>query len=305
MTLPSLHRLRVFCAVIDAGSVSSGARTLGITQSTASSHLRQLEAEVGSLLIERTGRQFKLTEAGEVLFGHAMRMLAIADKAVDDLARISLLPLTGSLTINATTTVSESTFLPTLLREFASTYPEVMIDLRVGNSSTAIRHVLEGKVGLGVVAADVEDPALVVTPLPAEEQAVIVSGEHPLAGSVADPRLLRGSIVLLRETGSATRAYQENLLNRWSIPGVRTWTLTSTSSIVAAVAEGLGMSCLPRVICRDALALGRVAELTVDPPPPARPVCFIRRTDHHLTRAEEHFLALITERAHSWRLSLP
>lgn len=82
VTLPSLHRLRVFTVIVDAGSVSSGARELGITQSTASTHLRQLEAEVGSLLIERTGRQFKLTEAGEVLLAHAYRMLAIADEAL-------------------------------------------------------------------------------------------------------------------------------------------------------------------------------------------------------------------------------
>lgn len=296
MTLPSLHRLRVFVAVVEAGSVSAGARALAITQSTASSHLRQLEVEVGSLLIERTGKQFKPTEAGGVLLEHARRMLAIADEAVDDLARISLRPLTGSLAVSATTTASEGRFLPTLLQDFASTYPEVTVDLRVGNSSAAIRRILEGQVGLGIIAADVDDPALTVIALPSEEQAVMVSGKHPLAGSVAEPGLLRGSVVLLREKGSATRTYQEELLDRWAIPSVRTWTLTSTSSILAAVAEGLGMSCLPRVVCQDALALGRVAELAIDPSPPPRPVCFIRRTDHHLTRAEEHFLALITER---------
>ncbi|WP_158083911.1 hypothetical protein [Mycobacterium sp. AT1] len=42
-----------------------------------------------------------------------------------------------------------------------------------------------------------------------------------------------------------------------------------------------------RVVCRDALALGRIGELTTDPSLRARPVCFVRRTDHHLTRAEE------------------
>lgn len=271
MTLPSLHRLRVFTVIVDAGSVSSGARELGITQSTASTHLRQLEAEVGSLLIERTGRQFKLTEAGEVLLAHAYRMLAIADEALDDLAGISLRPLTGSLTISATTTTSEGAFLPGLLQDFSSTYPDVTIDVHIDNSSTAIRHTLEGKVGLGIIAAEVDDPALTVIPLPSEEQAVVVSGRHPLAGSAAEPRVLRGSIVLLREQGSATRTYQEALVNRWQIPDVRTWTLASTSAIVAAVAEGLGISCLPRIVCRDAFALGRVAELAIDPPPPARP----------------------------------
>ncbi|WP_197379403.1 LysR family transcriptional regulator [Mycolicibacterium mengxianglii] len=295
MTLPSLHRLRVFAAIADAGSVSAGARALGITQSTASTHLRQLETEVGSLLIERTGKQFRPTEAGTVLLGYAQRMIAIADEAVDDLAGISLRPLTGALTVGATTTTTEGRFLPTALHRFAAAYPEVTLDLRVDNSTTLLRSVLDGVVGVAIIAADVDDPALTVMALAPEDQTVIVSGNHPLAGSHVDTRVLRDSVVLLREQGSATRTYQEQLLSRWRIPGARTWTLASTSAIIGAVAAGLGLSCLPRVACRDALALGRIAELTLDPPPPARPVCLVRRTDHHLTRAEEHFLTLITE----------
>jgi DNA-binding transcriptional LysR family regulator len=295
VTLPSLHRLRVFVAISEAGSVSSGARALGITQSTASTHLRQLEAEVGSLLIERTSKQFKPTEAGVVLLAHAQRMIGIADQAVSDLASISLKPVTGSLTVGATTTTTEGCFLPTALQDFAAAYPEVTLDLRVDNSAGVVRSVLEGQIGLAILAADADDAALTVLPLTPQEQTVVVSGSHPLAGSTAEAHVLRGSVVLLREEGSATRAYQEHLLAQWRIPHARTWTLSSTSAIVAAVAAGLGISCLPRVACRDALALGRLAELDIEPRPSARPVSVIRRTDHHLSRAEEHFLTLITE----------
>lgn len=295
MTLLSLRRLRVFVAIVDAGSVSSGARALGITQSTASTHLRQLEIEVGSLLIERTGKHFKPTEPGTILLGYARRMIIIADEAVDDLAKLSLRPLTGALVVGATTTTTEGSFLPTVLRSFTAAYPEVALDLRVDNSTTLLRKVFDGDVGVAVLADGVDDPALTVMPLAPEEQTVVVSGRHPLAGASADPQVLRGSVVLLREDGSATRKYQEMLLDRWQIPGFRTWTLASTSAIVAAVAEGLGISFLPNVACRDALALGRIAELTLDPPPPARPVCVVRRTDHHLTRAEQYFLALVAD----------
>jgi DNA-binding transcriptional LysR family regulator len=295
MTLPSLHRLRVFVAIVDAGSVSSGARALGITQSTASTHLRQLEVEAGSLLIDRTGKHFTLTEAGSVLLEHARRMITIADEAVDDLAKMSRRPLTGALVVGATTTTTEGSFLPTVLHSFTAAYPEVTLDLRVDNSGILLRRVFDGDVGVAVLADDVDDPALSVTSLAPEDQTVIVSSGHPLAGSSADPRVMRDSVVLLRENGSATRRYQEKLLERWRIPAVRTWTLASTSAIVAATAEGLGISFLPRVVCRDALALNRIAELTLDPPPPPRPVCMIHRTNHHLTRAEEHFLALVAD----------
>jgi LysR family transcriptional regulator, transcriptional activator of the cysJI operon len=298
VTLLSLHRLRVVIAIVEARGVSSGARALGMTQSTASTHLRQLEVELDSLLIERTGKQFLLTEAGTVLLGHAHGMVAAADQAVDDLARLNLRPLSGALRVGATTTATEGRCLPAALQRFASAYPEVTLDLRVDNSATVLHSVLGGEVGVAMVASDVDAPALTATALTPEEQTVVVSGDHPLAGSATKPSVLRGSIFLLREDGSATRKYQQRLLDQWQIPGVRTWTLASTSAIVAAVAAGLGFSCLPRVACRDALALGRLAEITLEPLPPARPVCFVRRTDHHLTRAEEHFLALIFESAH-------
>lgn len=295
MTLASLHRLRVYVGVVDAGSVSAGARALGVTQSTASTHLRQLEVEVGSLLIDRTGRRFVPTEAGNVLLAHARRMIAIADEAVDDLGKMSLRPLTGALVVGATTTTTEGSFLPTTLRNFTAAYPEVTLDLRVENSTTLLRRVLDGDVGVAILADEVDSPALTVMPLVPEDQTVIVSSTHPLAGSSIDPRAMRGSVVLLRENGSATRKFQESLLESWRIPAARTWTLASTGSIVAAVAEGLGMSFLPRAVCQDALASRRIAELSLDPPPPARPISLIHRTDRHLSRAEEHFLALIAD----------
>ncbi|MBY4274977.1 LysR family transcriptional regulator [Rhodococcus fascians] len=295
MTLTSLQRLRVYVGIVDAGSVSAGARALGITQSTASTQLRQLEVEVGSLLIERTGRRFAPTEAGNVLLAHARRLIVVADEAVDDLAKMSLRPLTGALVVGATTTTTEGSFLPATLRKFTAAYPEVTLDLRVENSTTLLRKVFDGDVGVAILADEVDSPLLSVVPLAPEEQTVIVSRAHPLAGLSGDSRTLRGSVVLLREEGSATRRFQETLLGSWKIPLVRTWTLASTGAIVAAVAEGLGMSFLPRVACQDALASNRIAELILDPLPSSRPVSLIHRNDRHLSRAEEHFLALVAD----------
>ncbi len=230
-----------------------------------------------------------------ILVGHARRLMNIADEAVDDLARISLRPLTGSLAVGATTTTTEGCFLPIALQRFASQYPDVALNLQVDNSSTLLRRVRDGDVGVAVIATEIDDPALTTIALSPEDQTVIVSSEHPLAGSSVDPHLLRSSVVLLREEGSATRQYQESLLSQWRIPGAHTWTLTSTSAIVAATAAGLGISCLPVVVCRDALALGKIAEIHLEPAPPPRPVSLVRRSDHHLTRAEEHFVVLVQD----------
>src|SRR5262249_3568032 len=120
-----------------------------------------------------------------------------------------------------------------------------------------------------------------------------------LAGARADPHHLRGTAVLVREEGSSTRRYQEDLLSKWRIPGATVSSIASTSAIVNAVACGLGISCLPAVTVRDALTLRRVAELHLSPAPPDRPITLIRKQDRPLSRLEELFLAHLEESAGS------
>ncbi|MEV6041012.1 LysR family transcriptional regulator [Nonomuraea sp. NPDC052116] len=290
----SLQRVQVFVAIADHRGISAAARALGVAQSTVSSHLQQLEGEVGAVLVDRSAPSLRLTEAGEKLLEYGRDLLSLADEALDQVTRVRRAPVAGVLAIGGTTTATER-LLPRLLRSFLDRYPDVELELHVANSSLIIQKVLSGELPLALVAAQSEQPSLSATAAGSEEQVVIVAGDHPLAGQRVEPRLLRGTRILLREEGSTTRQYQVDMAQRWGIPRTHAGTIAGTSAIVAAVAQGLGLACLPRAAAEEALLLGRVAEVHLDPAPPERPIQLIRLAARPPTLVEELFIESVRE----------
>lgn len=76
-----LSNLQLFVRVVEEGSFSAAARFLGITPSSVSRQMSQLEGELGARLFHRTTRKQSLTETGEIYFRHAHRIVADLDEA--------------------------------------------------------------------------------------------------------------------------------------------------------------------------------------------------------------------------------
>ncbi|MEV5651196.1 LysR family transcriptional regulator [Nocardia sp. NPDC052254] len=296
MSGPSLQRLRVFVAVARTGGFSAAARALDMAQSTVSTHIRLLEAEVGAQLFDRTpGR--RLTPAGELLLTHAPQVLESYETAVDQLRRLGHGPVEGTLSIGGTVTAGEG-LLPPLLVEYGTLFPEVALEVSIQNTSATLRALDSGEIAVALVAASDEDSNHERILVGREPQVVIAAAAHPLAGAACvDAADLRGSTILVRESGSTTRRYQQTLMDCWQIPRARTWTISGTGAIVEAVAAGLGIACVTRVSAESALRLGRVAELALEPAPATRPVHLIHRIGRALSRPEEEFIQLARERS--------
>lgn len=286
---PTLVQLRAFVAVVDAGSFSAAAAALGLGQPTLSTHLRNLEAEVGAPLLDRSARALRLTTAGEILLADTREILALTEAALDRVDRVGTRPVSGTLRIGGTSTAGER-YLPEQLSSFLGRYPDVKVELSISNTSDVIDGLTTGTLAMAVVAGLHDAPTLTTTPVGHEEQIVIVAGDHVLAGQATTPSELRGTTILVREPGSSTRRYQDELIDSWSIRGAVVNTIASTSGIINAVAAGLGIACVPAVAARDALTLGRVSTLGLDPRPPDRPLTLIRKRDRPLNRVEELFL---------------
>src|SRR5438034_1252770 len=82
-----LRRLEIFVKVAELGSFSRAAQALALTQPTVSEHVRALEDELGTQLLDRLGRGAAPTRAGQLLFGYAQRMLTLAREAHQALER--------------------------------------------------------------------------------------------------------------------------------------------------------------------------------------------------------------------------
>src|SRR5664279_2293974 len=81
--------LRVMRAIADEGSFTLAALSLGYSQPAISQMVRRLEQRTGTVLVERVGRNVRLTEAGQVLARHAVGVLAALDAAEEEVAAIA------------------------------------------------------------------------------------------------------------------------------------------------------------------------------------------------------------------------
>ena len=126
-----LNDVRAFVHTAELGSVSGVGRALGLPKSTVSRSLTRLEAAVGAVLIDRSTRHLRLTDAG-VLFGpYAKRILADVDEAGTALDGFAGLPR-GTLRISAPFTFVVAILSP-MLPSFLAAYPEVRVVLDVEN----------------------------------------------------------------------------------------------------------------------------------------------------------------------------
>ncbi len=181
--------LRVMKAISDEGSFTAAAASLGYTQPAISQMVRRLEQRTGTVLVERVGRNVRLTEAGQVLARHATPVLAALDAAEEEVAAIAGLR-SGRVRLMAFPSAS-ATLVPRALSLVKQRFPDVNISfteaeppeslaaLKAGECDLAVAFAYEGT-DLGRGEEDLDQ--FVITPLLDDEVRLAVPEGHPVSG---------------------------------------------------------------------------------------------------------------------------
>ncbi len=138
--------LKTFIAVADARGFTRAGRQVNRSQSAVSMQIKRLEDEVGKPLFERIGRTVKLTAEGHLLIGYARRIVKEHGDAVTALSKPAL---RGVIRFGSPEHYTTG-LLPKLLARFASSYPEVRVEMRCENSDSIKRAVDEGRLDIGL-----------------------------------------------------------------------------------------------------------------------------------------------------------
>src|SRR5207237_6908129 len=133
--------LRTFVAVADCGGLHRAAERLNLTQSTVSQQIKRLELEIKRPLFRRTTRTVALTDDGEMLLGDARRLLQLEEAAR---RRLTAPPLSGTVRLGAVEEVAGGS-LPPALGRFASSHPNVKLEVEIGVSSPLIEQLDAGR----------------------------------------------------------------------------------------------------------------------------------------------------------------
>lgn len=292
----NLHRLWIFMTVVECGGFSAAAQKLYLSQPSVSHQVRQLEQSLRTTLIDRSGARIRLTPEGEVMLEYAKRVFLLADEAVAAIRQVSGLQ-TGKLVAGGTTTVG-TYLLPPLLAAFRDRHPGIEIGIQVGNGQAVERGLVDGDIGVAVLAGQPSAAQLVSEPILEDRLVVITQPGHRLADAgTAEPSELAGEPFLIREPGSSTRELQEQAMEDWGLEGsTEIW---GPETIKQAVAAGLGISLVSEHCVEQELADGRLSAVEVTPAPKPRPIVLAHRRDRLLGPAEQAFIAMLRN-VRSW-----
>lgn len=289
----TLDQLRIFVAVAEREHVTRAAEALNLAQSAVSSAVSIIEGRHAIKLFHRVGRGIELTEAGRIFLAEARAVLARAASAELVLAELSGLRR-GTLSLQASQTIA-SHWLPRYLVAFRRAYPEITLNLMVGNTAQAAAAVREGAAELGFVEGELDDPALASTTVAEDQLMLLVAPGHPWAkrSELSLDELAEGSWVL-REPGSGTRSAFEETLSQRGFASTRLTVmleLPSNEAVRAAVEADGGATVLSTSVAAASLKAETLCHVPFELP--KRAFRMLRHKERYRSRAADALLGLI------------
>jgi DNA-binding transcriptional LysR family regulator len=261
-----LVSLRLFVAVVDAGSLTAGAERFGISLAAASRRIAELEHHCGKALLQRSQRGVMATAEGRAVHRHAIELVANLERlalAVDDMNAVA-----GGLLRLCANPSALGGFLPAVLAAYALRHPDVRIDLEDALSEDAVRLVAAGTAELAVIGDNTPRQGLESLVCDIDEMVLVTPPAHPLAGpaAVSFELALDYDFVSLGRTASLTRLISAAAEASGRNLRIRVQA-RSFDTMCRMVAAGLGLTMLPRssaMLYADALGLKVMALAGVD-----------------------------------------
>ncbi len=279
-----LHRLEIFCKVAELKSFTLAAEALRLSQPTVSEHIRSLEEMAGSQLVDRLGRELRLTAAGQILLRYAHKLLQLRDEAQQALADHRG-ELAGRLHL-AASTIPGTYLLPWIIGVFKARQPAVHISLQIANTATVADMVLKNEVGLGVVGSFLPEKRLQFTQVYVDELTLTVPPQHPWAArkEVALPELY-GQPYIFREQGSGTQMAVKEILKGHGLEFQKLTAaaeMPNTEAVRQCIKAGVGLSILSRLAVAADLAHGDLVAVKLQGVELRRPLFVIQRSGRSL-----------------------
>jgi DNA-binding transcriptional LysR family regulator len=259
-----LRHLRVFVAIVEAGSHTRAAKTLGISQSTVSETMSALERTVGVALFRKPPA---LTPAGDVLLQYARRIFAMTGELAAELAKVSA-EVSATLVVAAVESLS-AYVLPSPLAALRERWPNVRFEVITGTCPEIRERVGAGKCDVGLILegeADGPDDSIVAT----SRFVIVGSTSHPLADKHATPDQLRRCDFYMCDASGNYHDVLRRYFEAAEVPIPRTQPMGTIEGVKRGISmESTALGLLPEHAVRSELAARSLVEITVRPPLPA------------------------------------
>ncbi|MBE0484614.1 LysR family transcriptional regulator [Marinobacter sp.] len=256
----SFRQLEVFLAAAHYQNITRAAESLAMSQSAASSALKELESQFDIQLFDRVGKRLQLNELGRLYRPKAEALVAQATELEQAFSKHSEV---GALKVGATLTIGNYLAVG-VMAEYMSSPNHPRVSLEVANTRAIARRVKDFELDIGLIEGELQSTELEVIPWRGDQLVAFCSPDHPLARkAVLTDEDLRQAVWIMREQGSGTRQSFERGMQGLLPDLTILLELEHTEAIKRAVEANLGIGCLSQLVLTDAFKRGSLVPLTV------------------------------------------
>ena len=302
----NFDQLKAFHNVAHTGSFTKAARELFLTQPAVSQQIQALESFLGAILFDRSGKKVSLTSEGNILLSYTDKLFLLYEDIEAVFSHLQSLQK-GKITIGSTAVIG-TYFLPIIIGQYNKKYPEIEIDLQMGNSNIVHNMIVDGKVDLGFAGKIRSHTGLTGILIHRERLLVVSSTDNPITtkNSVSVNEL--GKIPFIwREKGTQTR----ELVKRWfekragrNYPG-KSIELQNIEAVKRMVVEGYGITVIPEIAVRREIHVGLLKRVNLEGFDLSFDYYLFYLKRKVLSRATEAFLEVLSSiktLSHSWNI---
>lgn len=244
-----IRQLKYFIAIAEERQITAAARRLHMAQPPLSQQLKSLEHELGVELVERHGKSLELTEAGVMLYQHALTIVGMLEQSQMEVKEVGQ-GISGKLTIGINTLSDPD--LPKLLLTFRQRYPKITYKIQQNDSAQLCKLVRERELELAIVRLPPPLPLsdFFVIPFRHERFYYVISNQQKFEGHKekrgtrgqdAVTRGQDGPIAEIRESEANAGTREQNVVTRENEPDAVTWEQVARYPMIIPSTEGLGL----------------------------------------------------------------
>lgn len=258
-----LHYLKLFNTVASLGSMTKASEQMHISQPALSIQIKKLEDGLGLKLFNKIGTRLILNENGEILFNYTKQIFQLVQEASNQLTDRKL-TISGQITIGGSNTAG-SYLLPRIIGSFKQLYPQVGIELHIGNTyeiaNLIYNDVLDFAINGGDVAYTTQTQ---VIPLK-EDPLVLVASPNSAYVRPHEllPEDLEAITFIVHHNNSQLYLAYKKAINQLQLEENIAMTLGSIDAIKQAVAADLGLAFIPYSAVAMELERGLLTQLKV------------------------------------------
>ncbi len=289
-------QIEAFVNVVKYKSFSKAADAMFFTQPTISTHVSNLETELGEKLLDRKGRKIELTPQGMVFYKFAVDMVNARERAIEAMEGASH-KVGGTLELQ-TSSIPGVAFLPEVLSEFSKEIGDVQYYVTLSDTQSVIENLADRRGELGFIGSKPTSNGFECTKV-FSDKVVLIAPKAFNLGPMVTLAEIKEMPFIWRENGSATRkSFEETVADcgydrsELKVAGL----FDDLVSIVKSVECGLGVSVVSKKVAdsvvTDKMTISEIKEFKVN-----RDFYMVNLKNVSLSPLAETFKNFVKERA--------